>query len=370
MLLYAYSHVLLTNKTAMPDTPHSFSLALHQCSQIFPASNSYNSPLSKHSRPGQSYRRNYGLGDIHLALPLAKQTKKTKLLLSHLQGDVARLPDRCVKALQAIGKGLPHANSFASGVDGIKYIGLEGPDLITGLTMTATKSIKSLLKSESQVLKQCSDDVNMCFLSSINRSRDAAGLSKLQKNPPMKPAIIITSKESQCQIPHMDVKETELRQASFVGFIPLTTNGMYLEVWPLNDLHAGMKQIRGQLIFIPLGVLLLLPATTLHAGGMKAPLPPMTTDECRVHSHDIASQHPRLHFYIFPTRDDAYYKTCNLFVMPPELQLQLDTDSTHFSELFVHSSQLQYTATNPGQLAIGLLNDVSPIWAMRTNASY
>jgi hypothetical protein len=93
----------------------------------------------------------------------------------------------------------------------------------------------------------------------------------------MKPAIIITSKESQCQIPHMDIIEHKLRAESFVGFIPLTKNGMYLEVWPMNDPQPSTKQHHGELIFIPLGVLLLLPATTVHGGGDESTA---TADEC------------------------------------------------------------------------------------------
>ena len=366
MLLYAYSHVLLTSDEARPYTNLSFRLALKKCAATFPSASSYNTPLVAHPRPSQSYKRNYGLGEIHLALPKAKQTSETKQLLFHLKGDVARLPDGCVETLEIIGNSLPSSKSFASGVDGIQYISLDGPDLMRGFVMCQTKSIKSLVQNKIQLLQQCSNDVNATFLSSINGLRMEAGSGPLLQTPAMKPAIIITAKESRCQVPHMDIKEAELREASFVGFIPLTKNGMYLEVWPLNNLHPGVKQLHGELIFIPLGVLLLLPATTLHAGGMKAPLPPMTTDDSIDRSPDIVRQHPRLHFYLFPTRTDSDYQTCNLFEMPADMRFQLGTDHRAFSEIFLHSPQLQYTPEKPGELALGLLSDITPILAERT----
>jgi hypothetical protein len=290
------------------------------------------------------------------------------MLFSNLLGDVEQLPDGCVDALEAVGHGLPSATSFLSGVDGVQYISLDGPDLITGFTMCGTKSIKSLLTNNPRRLKQCSDDVNACFLSSLNRLRMGSRLGQLKENPPMKPAIIITSKESQCQIPHMDIIEHKLRAESFVGFIPLTKNGMYLEVWPMNDPQPSTKKHHGELIFIPLGVLLLLPATTVHGGGMKAPLPPMSVDCHLDMTNDIVRQHPRLHFYIFPTKQEADYKSANLYELPNDMRDKLETDKTKFSELFVHSAELQYTAENKGELALGLLNDINPIMAEQNRA--
>ena len=126
------------------------------------------------------------------------------------------------------------------------------------------------------------------------------------------------------------------------------------------------EEAPGEIIFIPLGSLLVLPATTIHGGGMKAPLPPTTTDGVVDQSHGVIHQHPRFHFYVFPTRDEAEYSGANLFDMPSEMRLKLGTDHLEFSDLFVHSPDLQYTAENPGQLALGLLNDISPILIERT----
>jgi hypothetical protein len=83
-------------------------------------------------------------------------------------------------------------------------------------------------------LRSCSDDIGQCFLSCINGLRLNAGIDPLSETPPMKPSIVITSKESQCQIPHMDMKEDDLRADSYIACIPITKNGMFLEVWPLD----------------------------------------------------------------------------------------------------------------------------------------
>ena len=92
----------------------------------------------------------------------------------------------------------------------------------------------------------------------------------------------------------------------------------------------------------------------------------MTTDDSIDPSPDIVRQHPRLHFYLFPTRTDSDYQTCNLFEMPADMRIQLGTDHRDFSEIFLHSPQLQYTPEKTGELALGLLSDITPILAERT----
>jgi hypothetical protein len=101
---------------------------------------------------------------------------------------------------------------------------------------------------------------------------------------------------------------------------------------------------------------------------MKAPLPPMSVDCHLDMTNDIVRQHPRLHFYIFPTKQEADYKSANLYELPNDMRDKLETDKTKFSELFVHSAHLQYTAENKGELALGLLNDINPIMAERNRA--
>jgi hypothetical protein len=59
-------------------------------------------------------------------------------------------------------------------------------------------------------------------------------------------------------------KKTDLS----LGFFPLTAEGMFLQVWPRQD-DPCVSEIPGHLVFIPLGKLLVLPASTIHGGGFR-----------------------------------------------------------------------------------------------------
>lgn len=53
-----------------------------------------------------------------------------------------------------------------------------------------------------------------------------------------------------------------------IAFFPLTKEGMFLQVWPRKD-EPSISQIDGQVIYIPYGRLLVLPAKTIHGGGFR-----------------------------------------------------------------------------------------------------
>jgi hypothetical protein len=52
-----------------------------------------------------------------------------------------------------------------------------------------------------------------------------------------------------------------------VGFAPLTEDGMFLQVWPTAPQET--TTVPGQIIYIPFGKLLVLPASTIHGGGFR-----------------------------------------------------------------------------------------------------
>lgn len=54
-----------------------------------------------------------------------------------------------------------------------------------------------------------------------------------------------------------------------IGFFPLTSDGMFLQCWQRND-DLEQRKIHGDLIFIPFGMVLTLPATTIHGGGFRS----------------------------------------------------------------------------------------------------
>jgi len=84
------------------------------------------------------------------------------------------------------------------------------------------------------------------------------------------------------QRPHTDFKGEFYEQEQnkgriFIGFTPLTKDGMFLHVWNWNDR-------RGRLLFVPYGTILLLPGDTLHGGGLCS---------------SSVSRNLRMHFSIF-----------------------------------------------------------------------
>lgn len=73
------------------------------------------------------------------------------------------------------------------------------------------------------------------------------------------------------QPPHVDFTWERLRefgQDLRLGFFPLTKDGMFLQVWLRND-DVKQSDIKGEIIFIPYGTLLTLPADTIHGGGFR-----------------------------------------------------------------------------------------------------
>jgi len=70
-----------------------------------------------------------------------------------------------------------------------------------------------------------------------------------------------------------------------IGVFPLTTEGMFLQVWARNDDPSSVS-IEGEIIYIPYGKLLTLPASTIHGGGFRS------THDCLNHGN------LRCHLYI------------------------------------------------------------------------
>ncbi|KAL3935718.1 MAG: hypothetical protein SGBAC_008819 [Bacillariaceae sp.] len=80
----------------------------------------------------------------------------------------------------------------------------------------------------------------------------------------------LTTEHTIAQPPHVDytweILDIYSKEDLKVGFLPLTQDGMFLQVWPRDD---TAKQVQGHLIFIPFGKLLELPAHTIHGGGFR-----------------------------------------------------------------------------------------------------
>jgi len=85
----------------------------------------------------------------------------------------------------------------------------------------------------------------------------------------------LTTKSSLPQPPHVDypwdvLEEHEGDQSLKIGFFPLTEEGMFLQIWPTADPSQDRSiEIEGQILFIPHGKLLTIPASTIHGGGFR-----------------------------------------------------------------------------------------------------
>jgi len=71
-----------------------------------------------------------------------------------------------------------------------------------------------------------------------------------------------------------------------VAFLPLTETGQFLQLWEKSNTGG---QVRGEIVFIPRGQLVLVPGHTIHGGGFRADI-----------RHDNIDAHMRLHFYVYP----------------------------------------------------------------------
>lgn len=108
----------------------------------------------------------------------------------------------------------------------------------------------------------------------------------------------LTTERSVPQPPHVDYTWEILEKYSpndlQLAFFPLTEEGMFLQVWPRNDDMSTMPTIPGQLIYIPHGKLLILPAHTIHGGGFR------TTPNV-----NASNKYGNLRFHLYIARNQA-----------------------------------------------------------------
>lgn len=141
---------------------------------------------------------------------------------------------------------------------------------------------------------------------------DPAGLERfettvLQANEYL--GSFLSTEASLPQPPHVDytyevLREHERDNTLRLGFFPLTQDGMFLQVWPTatrlddsNNNNANSQQrqqeVEGQMIFIPLGKILIIPASTIHGGGF------------RTSSLEQAGCYGNLRFHVYVATEDA-----------------------------------------------------------------
>jgi hypothetical protein len=115
------------------------------------------------------------------------------------------------------------------------------------------------------------------------------------------------------QIAHRDFSASMYRDRFpnqlFIGFMPVTTDGMFIQVW--NGPGTA------KLVFIPYGYFLFLPGDTVHAGWMYAGW--ICTS---LHQYNY-----RLHFYILVSKE-INYLSCKESYIFENMNMYIDEEST------------------------------------------
>mmetsp|Transcript_26169 Transcript_26169/g.61479 ORF Transcript_26169/g.61479 Transcript_26169/m.61479 type:complete len:335 (+) Transcript_26169:158-1162(+) len=112
----------------------------------------------------------------------------------------------------------------------------------------------------------------------------------------------LTTKSSLPQPPHVDypwevLKTHEETKSLKIGFFPLTEEGVFLQIWPTADPSQDTSiEIEGEIIFIPYGKLLTVPANTIHGGGFR------TTELC---SNINGDRRGNLRFHLYIATSEA-----------------------------------------------------------------
>ena len=108
----------------------------------------------------------------------------------------------------------------------------------------------------------------------------------------------LSTETSVPQPPHVDytyevLKEHEEHNTLKIGFFPLTQDGMLLQIWPTASSSDPSVRVEGEIIFIPFGKILVVPASTIHGGGF------------RTSSHEEAGLYGNLRFHLYVATEDT-----------------------------------------------------------------
>lgn len=106
----------------------------------------------------------------------------------------------------------------------------------------------------------------------------------------------LTTKSSVPQPAHVDypwevLDQHEENKSLKLGFFPLTEEGMFLQIWPAADPSKDRSiEIQGQIVFIPFGKLLMVPASTIHGGGFRTTAMGEASGNLRFHLYVATDQ--------------------------------------------------------------------------------
>lgn len=128
------------------------------------------------------------------------------------------------------------------------------------------------------------------------------------------------------QPPHVDFTWERLEKHGDdlrIGFFPLTNDGMFLQIWSRDD-NFQQRNIEGEIIFIPCGKLLTLPATTIHGGGFRTTTAKTATITPESNSNN--NDHGNLRFHLYVANNGAELsknQTTNKYTEPGDKRKEL-----------------------------------------------
>lgn len=147
------------------------------------------------------------------------------------------------------------------------------------------------------------------------------------------------------QPPHVDFTWERLEEFGNdlrLGFFPLTMEGMFLQIWSRDD-NLEHKDIKGELIYIPYGKLLTLPASVIHGGGFRT-TPILNMSHCHDYGSDniTDTDHGNLRFHLYIASNKAQLsknQTTNKYTEPGDKRKELAdryTDAPMMDVLMKH----------------------------------
>lgn len=186
-----------------------------------------------------------------------------KNLLKQLNGCHVILSDslkRLFGHFESLGLPLPHSKWVRVHVASLHNSRLKKKSCILYQTLqsnTMLGTVTAHLKSKVQDLQTSIKEFDSCCQSAITSIAGEEGKVLAETYTG-----ILWSPKHGIQNAHYDFKADVLTKDGsnmFLGFTPITPDGMFLQVWPGEGL--------GTVLYIPYGDLVILPSSTMHAGG-------------------------------------------------------------------------------------------------------
>ena len=242
---------------------------------------------------------------------VALSSEKERSTISFLRSAYHNFGENKMRAVQTRTPNLLHSSQESEGFSFCK-----GPSFPKKDTKDAESQLKEVIKRELCKLGHCSEDQSIKIWVSFVKttSTDVQEPHIDYKWKDILPAYFVTDGGPRS---YSKAKKFEY-WVPFIAIIPLTPDGLVIEVWPPITLAQGVSKQEGSLVQIDVNNILLLRADVVHAGGFAT----------------TVSGNPRVHLYV--ARDGA---------MEPSFPLSncydLPNSTIKLSETHIHAREAQ-----------------------------